>query len=637
MRQSRIDSLETPGVCLDCSPPGAGKSYADCEAASQVKASLTVTPSHKNCQEVVTMFRQMGVDRAEAYPALTKKTCQNYDAAVLAIEIGLSPSGSVCLICPHRDDCEYQAQMEAADAALHRVATHTRAEFSFEKLAENRPYIAIHEDAVNLLRPTEETAAGLEKVAAVARKAKDDAGSEAEFAARNLRKRDEQTLRSFQQFYFRLEEIAYWLTDQFRQSSATSALTMPPAAGKPLSLDLRLWKAAHAIQMFPSQAPMRICKGICAGDVAELVIRVDEVLTAGGLPAVHKTIMAVWHTEIPGDATTWFSDSTADPAVIETLIGRPILNCTPPGQLERKTRVVQIPRDLKISSSPKTALSVLRGVLGHFPDARRVGVIGHSRHLPAIRGTATKDNLEDSARCRIVKAEHFRGGESRGSNAWLDLCDLLIVLGTPRVPPAAVRSYLIRIGKVDAAVRRTGKDGEISFGPTTWTGTTEAGEPVTVEGLTYDDPAWRQAHQALVVSELRQAIGRGREFSDSGVNVVVVTNENLGLPLLEMDTLKVAQSEAEILRAVFELSLPNPKGLGNLPYRYQTLKEYLLDFGSDKPSSPSFVDCKAIVAGELQPPAYRSWRRQRHAITKVASRVHHVRLVLMGRLAGLEL
>ena len=272
--------------------------------------------------------------------------------------------------------------------------------------------------------------------------------------------------------------------------------------------------------------------------------------------------------------------------------------------MERKTQVVQIAADVKISSSSKTALAVLRGVLGHFPEARRVGVIGHQRHLPAIRGTAREGNLEEAARRRIVKAEHFRGGESRGSNAWLDLCDLLVVLGTPRVPPPAIRSYLIRIGRVDAAAKQTGKGKEIIFGKATWTGVTEAGDPHTVETLAYDDPAWRQAHQSLVIAELRQAIGRGREFSDSGINVVVATNENLGLPLLEVDALKVAESEAETLRMVVELSALNSKGSANSAIGPISLIDILLEFRADKSESPSFVDCLQIAAVLKRHPRY---------------------------------
>jgi hypothetical protein len=250
---------------------------------------------------------------------------------------------------------------------------------------------------------------------------------------------------------------------------------------------------------------------------------------------------------------------------------------------------------VKIPSSPKTALSILRNVLAQFPDARRIGVIGHRGHLPAIRGSATKENLEESARRRIVKCEHFRGGESRGSNTWLDLCDLLVILGTPRVPPEAIRSYLIRTGRTDAAVRTTGKDGDVTFGKSAWTGTTEDGQLRTVENLAYDNLDWRQAYQSLVITELRQAIGRGREFLDSGVDVVVVTNENLGLPLLAVDIRGVTESERKVLEWVVGLSDLNSTGPTAGVIGPKLYKNTLVEFRSDKSQTPSFADTTAIA------------------------------------------
>ena len=57
----------------------------------------------------------------------------------------------------------------------------------------------------------------------------------------------------------------------------------------------------------------------------------------------------------------------------------------------------------------------------------------HREHVTAIRGTAGGASVLDGVtRSRIAMVGYFRGA-SAGSNSWLD-CDLLIVLGTPRVP-----------------------------------------------------------------------------------------------------------------------------------------------------------------------------------------------------------
>jgi hypothetical protein len=149
---------------------------------------------------------------------------------------------------------------------------------------------------------------------------------------------------------------------------------------------------------------------------------------------------------------------------------------------------------------------------------------------------------------RIVKSAYFGSGEERSSNAWQQECDLIIVAGTPRVPPEAVVTYLIQIGEIAAACR----DGR--WGPLNWEMRTESGESVVIKGTGYEDPIWRRAHQDLVRATLVQAIGRGRGILEDGCEVVVLSNEECGLPISDASVTTLNKTAALILTMMKELS-----------------------------------------------------------------------------------
>ena len=86
-----------------------------------------------------------------------------------------------------------------------------------------------------------------------------------------------------------------------------------------------------------------------------------------------------------------------------------------------------------------------------------------------------------------------------------------------------------------------------------WEGRTAHDRVVRVEGLGYGDPSWGWVHKLLVRASLLQAVGRGRGVTRQGVQVVVVSNENLGLPLMAGDMPSIKDPEAETFLAVVKL------------------------------------------------------------------------------------
>lgn len=160
MASRRVELVGKAGVWLDQSPTGAGKSHADLAAFQQAGKSLSIQPTHENCEEVVKACRDAGIDAA-AYPGRFSQgkaqNCWNTDADA-AESMGLSVVRTVCHgSCEHRRKClehGYLGQVARANEARVAVATHARAIHSgLAELMEGRDYVSTHEDAMGMLMP----------------------------------------------------------------------------------------------------------------------------------------------------------------------------------------------------------------------------------------------------------------------------------------------------------------------------------------------------------------------------------------------------------------------------------------------------------------------------------------------------
>ena len=544
LRRARLESVGRPGVYLDTSPPGSGKTFADLSAAELAGKSLTVLPTHQNCREAVRVFDGAGLF-AVAYPTLNEETCKQYIRASRAIGAGLSVSAALCPSCASSATCDYRDAMAAADGAAHRLCTHRRAAVSFRTMADGRPYIAIHEDVASLLRPAVEICSGLEDATLIAQHVRGYGWKAEDY--------------DLVQFCCRVETAALQLTEHLAVATSTAPIDFPPfPVNEPRGIDHHFHRAMEAWDVWPDGDTLRVCRAIAAGDLAELVVRVDQVFGKGREVKIRKSIIGVWQTKLPTRAAVWLCDATADPCEIEAMTGRPVANKTPGGELAQFHCALQVPIDVKKSTSPARVAAVLRGVLAQFPEARRVGVICDRQHVATITGMSRKSaTLDAASRARISKIEHFRSGEGRGSNEWLTACDLIVVLGTPRVPPEAVKTRLIQSGKVAASTRDGGWERNY------WSGLDATGQRHTVPCLGYSDHDWHIAHHSVVVAELLQAVGRGRGICPNGLSVVVLSNEPLGLPLLAVTLEPISTSARQVVEAIQKLSDTFPTDAAN--------------------------------------------------------------------------
>jgi hypothetical protein len=277
---------------------------------------------------------------------------------------------------------------------------------------------------------------------------------------------------------------------------------------------------------------MRLAVAATLGRLSLLAVAVNETHAPGGARASYRTVTGVGRTRLPY-TTVVINDATADAGALADLFldDRPFHVITPRGRLGRLHPVVQIvpAADVTRGRRPGPVADLLRGVL-HGVPARypRVGLLTHQNLLPPVLA-----GLGD-CRGRLTLASHFGGGLSRGSNAWPAKCDALVTLGTPRVPPAAIRQHLLRLGKVAAAGLT---EAEAGWHQVYWTGRTLSGAERLVRTGRYRDPDWDAAYRALVCGELWQAVGRGRGILPEGMPVYVVTTESLGdIPLADAGT-----------------------------------------------------------------------------------------------------
>jgi hypothetical protein len=537
------------------------------------RSALIVLPTHANCAEAVEDCLGHGID-SRAYPARLCKdikvpcpTCNeekgNSDChkcfgngwqqlwqncweteAREAEHLGLSVASTVCPTCEHKKSCQeygYLNDVEHAKRAPVSIATHARAARSgLQQLGTGRAVSLIHENAIDVLRPS----ADLPKSdLTIAQSILEDVLHNPKwlnwFGSR-FTHAGQQRRNGIYKFCILLANLVDWLIQQFETAQTTKRLVPPGTESRPLGIDKFLFDRTRESEKAFSGPAWRILLAIATGELHALGIIVNSPSKKGGGTKLqkNKSLKAIWANHPSQTATTWFCDATVSPERLSSLLGKEVHDKTPAGHLAFAKRTVQIPRDVTRTTSAKTVQNLIRGLLASQPQLERVGVICHRPHTEVI------ENLPQEFRSRIVKIAYFGSGEERSSNEWYKRCELIVILGTPRVQPASIRDFLFRVGDFDSAGRSP------KWSETRWLGRTESCKEKRIKGRGYHDPEWRQAHRELVRSTIVQAVGRGRGIMPSGCEVIVVSTEECGLALSDRELFALSESEAAILRAV---------------------------------------------------------------------------------------
>lgn len=591
MLKNRIDSIGQPGLYLDTSPTGSGKSYCDIQAAKAAGSSLTMLPDHANCDELVDKMKDEGMDSA-AYPHLTEEVCNpvEWENVKLARKIGVNATAAVCGTCACRESCEYMRRVSEAKKADHTVGCHARALGNLAKLATGKKYVAVHEDPAQLLRPQLAFYCGLgetqqaffnvrEKEIARARRFAKETGTTATITVErrdidvqremgwhavpkltpqkgsriNAKKKTdyvEGTDIDLIRFCENAIQVSDILLEKLSSATETHEIKFTHKIPAPKNLDRRLLTAIRNCGEHPAAEIMRTVIGVITGSVDQVVVQVNPAWKQRKGGEARNEIVATWKCILPESMPVWFGDATARAGAIEQLSGRAVIDATPAGRLEHQQPIEQLPLDITKGMVTATAAALLRGVLQKHPEAKRVGVIGHKRHIEEMFPDNENEGLDDAARERVRMFAYFGQGLERASNLWQQDCDLLIILGTPRVPTSAVKHRLIQGGQVDEA-QLPG-----AWGKRVWEGRTTDDKKVVVTGLGYKQPAWRAVHEDIVAAELLQCCGRGRTILDDGLPVVVLSTEPLGLPLGDAEGLpKITRQMAYLAEQVAKMHL----------------------------------------------------------------------------------
>ncbi len=299
LRTRRIESVGQPGVNFDRSGTGYGKTTADF-AAIQVVAekdgrALVVLPTHKNCEELEKELTGAGIN-AVAYPGrLTQgddQNCWNTDADT-AEQVGLSAVAAVCPGCRERKRCSqwgYLKDLKQASDADVAIATHSRAIFAgLASLSMGREYVAIHEDSLNVLRPScsvSENDLRTARDSVLTRLMKDpkwlywygdilrrdDEGR----LARNDKLRQRRD--ALHKFVILLNEHCDWLLTELANHGRTRRLKLPETIPKAVGIERLLFRAtgeARKVGHRFSGSAWRLLLAVAAGEIADLGVIVD--------------------------------------------------------------------------------------------------------------------------------------------------------------------------------------------------------------------------------------------------------------------------------------------------------------------------------------------------------------------------
>ncbi len=299
LRTRRVESVGQPGINLDRSGTGYGKTFADFAAIEAVVAkggrALVVLPTHENCDELETDLTDRGID-AMAYPGrLTEgddQNCWNPEADV-AQAMGLSAVAAVCPACPERKRCSrsgYLHELKLASEATVAIATHNRAIYAgLGTLSTGRGYVAIHEDSLNVLRPScsvkeADLVIAFEVLVRLVNEPKwlDWYGDILRYDDGKLignAKLRQQRREALREFAILLNEVCDRLLLELAvQPGRTRRLTTPKTAPKAIGIERLLyratgeaWKAGHPF----SGSVWRLVLAVATGEIADLGVIVD--------------------------------------------------------------------------------------------------------------------------------------------------------------------------------------------------------------------------------------------------------------------------------------------------------------------------------------------------------------------------
>jgi hypothetical protein len=553
MQVERSLALRQPGFHLDRSQTGSGKTFATIqeiiratkttsdEAAATgedirpITRTLTALPDHANIRERVREMQAGGLDAA-AYPEMSPETCGNHERVKQAQSLGLVAGAAVCWSCPLKTSCRYMKEMKAAKQATHRVCTHERLRLSSDAVTDEVDVIIIDETPEPVVAPS--VTVRVDDLAPVVGLASTVRDGLLFRRGRVLETTSEEQV--FAEGIIDAYETIVRAASEAQQAGAVD-IPLPSVQGVPERWQATLLRWADEVEITTDltdsrkrdrfQKSMRLLTMLVTGKIERLTLIVEQTSrhrkqadgTVERWNPLHHFVTGSWTTTLPS-VPVLMLDATANVDDLRARLGCDVTDRTPAGHLPLLQTVTQVPWDVSKGAAASTAAGLVEAFLMSHPEVQRLGLIGHQGH---VRAMMTDDTvLAPSLRERIAKHCYFGQGPDRASNDWHDVCDHLLVVGTPRPGGTPVRERLVLTGKAEAAAMPGG-----DWGPRHWEAVTIEGKTVTIEGKGYRDPDWHAAHVSITRAALQQAVGRGRAVTGNGKPTTVISDEPLGVPV----------------------------------------------------------------------------------------------------------
>lgn len=238
---------------------------------------------------------------------------------------------------------------------------------------------------------------------------------------------------------------------------------------------------------------------------------------------VHLSVGACRWTRqcrIPGDRSVLMLDATAEPVVVEGVLGRPVeVMSTPP--VEQRATVYQVMD--KIGTRAGNRRDLASDDSWTVKLARQVARRHADQSLLCITFKHDEEQLAELLEREHGQATVIHYGALRGLNAFENY-DAGLIIGRPMPNEAQLQLLAVAAfgpDALDVNLRGPPLDWKLhthQVGPDTW----------TVRCQQYDEPRgrWQAVWRHVVTGELMQAIGRLRPLTNDAT-IYVVTNEPL--------------------------------------------------------------------------------------------------------------
>ena len=551
---------------------GTGKTYAVAQKTAQLKRGVTSVPGHELAAGIVKILHAHGA-KAVAYPPLNPTTCANYAVAEVAISNGLTVGATVCPDCPSADNCKaggYVALVALADKAAHKVCTHERLARSHKRLLKGAGYLTIEEDPAPLLAPT--VHANRRQLEAVASMAEDIAGVEQALAGESGEAFLSQNESAA--FFDELQRVAESISDELTRARKTLPPGMHPlplprvAATQPRNPEALIHRAIENLGVEVDRDALRLAVRAITGGLDSLWVQVEEGdqrrRKKDYTPPRSAVAVGCWRTALPFESLpVVVCDATTTHEQLERLSGVEVQDITPTGEPVRVHPATQYAEDVTRATSPAVVASMIVGICYARPEMERVAVLLLKPHWEAVFGVdPVEDLLPADVRRRIVWHTFYGSGADRGSNIVHSVAQMLLVIGTVRPRPADVRRRLIQWGLPVAAGMAVPQWGTVSRSEVEKNATAGGTERLGWSGRGYAEHDWQMAAESITLAATLQAVGRARGICVDGIPVVVVSTEQLGLPVHPGTSLpRIGFNHVAVLNAMNKVEPPDTLSL----------------------------------------------------------------------------